>query len=144
VGLAERVPETARARKQSVDGKACDMVGWVLLGALVVYGSCAVATARYVYGVQRAALLAGMSGQVGPAELLERFRAEDQEHTATAALLYGVFWPLTVPAHLAHRAAGFAITSRPPLTAPERQAREALAHDRIQELEQDLGLGPDA
>ena len=119
------------------------MVGWVLLGVLVGYGSCAVATARHVYGVQRAALLARMSGEVGPAELLERFRTEDQEHTATAALLYGLVWPLTVSVHLAHRAAGFAITARPPLTASERQARETATRDRIQELERDLGLGPD-
>ena len=119
------------------------MVGWVLLGALVVYGAGAVATARHVYGVQRAALLAGMSGRVRPAELLERFRAEDQEHAATAALLYGLFWPLTVPVHLVHRAAGFAITARPPLTAPERRARAAVARDRVQELERDLGLDGD-
>jgi hypothetical protein len=121
------------------------MVGWFLLAGLVGYGACTVVAARCAYAVQRAALLSGKNGRP---ESAERFRADDREHAATVALLFGLFWPVTLPSYLAYRGAAFAVTAGPPRTDGERQAEAepSVTRHRIQELEQELGLdatGPD-
>ncbi|MGP4109320.1 hypothetical protein ACTWP5_00160 [Streptomyces sp. 4N509B] len=142
------------------------MNGWSVLLVVVGYQVVALLAARAAYGVQRARVITrearwhervGAGPTVGvplgegplddpavdpaddPADdPVERFEDTDGASVATAAFLFGLAWPVTVPAYGLYWCARFVITANPPLTEVEREQRIAERGRRIRVLEEEL------
>ncbi|WP_410535612.1 hypothetical protein [Streptomyces sp. KL2] len=114
------------------------LVGLLLL--LAAYLSVALLTARVVYGIERARVIALERDWHADEDPVERFRRQGQSATVSTAFLYGMAWPVVVPAYLFYRCATLVITGRPPLTPYERADRAERLDARIRELEESLGL----
>ncbi|MGK5499813.1 hypothetical protein [Streptomyces sp. URMC 125] len=119
----------------------------MLVGPLVVvlgllgYLAAALATARVAYGMERARIIEVERDWHADEDPVERFREQGQSAATVAGFLYGLAWPLVVPAYFFYRCAVLVITLRPPATPYERDRRAERLDARIRELEASLGLG---
>lgn len=104
------------------------------------YFTVALLTARAAYGIQRARMIEQLGEELGALDPDLRFRDTGREPAATAALLYGLAWPLVVPVYLFSRLVMTIVTARPPRSDYERAVRAARSRERIGELEESLGM----
>jgi hypothetical protein len=114
-----------------------------MIGALLWflgYFAVALLTARVAYGVQRAKMIVQEGEEFGAPDPERRFRETGKEPATTAALLYGLAWPLVVPVYLLSRLVMTTVTARPPRTGYERALRAERSRRRIGELERTLGM----
>jgi hypothetical protein len=114
-----------------------------LLAGLLGFALCALITARCAYGVQRARTIARESLQYPGADPVARFEAQSRDATATAALLFGLAWPVTVPCYGVYRGARFLIMAHPRETEYDRVHRARQREARIRRLEDALGMEPE-
>ncbi|GAA2424239.1 hypothetical protein [Streptomyces macrosporus] len=111
-----------------------------LLALLAGYLTAALVTARVGYGIERARIIELERDWHADEDPVERFRRQGQSVAASTAFLYGLAWPIVVPAYFFYRCAALVIMRRPPLTPYERAARAERLDARIRELEESLGL----
>jgi hypothetical protein len=104
------------------------------------YIAVALLTARVAYGVQRARMIEQEGEELGALDPEQRFRETGQEPAMTAAVLYGLAWPLVLPVYLLARAVRTIVTACPRRTGYERTLRAERSRRRIGELERSLGL----
>jgi hypothetical protein len=115
-----------------------DMIGPLLW--FLGYLTLGLLTARGAYGVQRARMIEQEGREFGALDPERRFRETGKEPAMTAALLYGLAWPLVLPVFLLGRLVTTVVTARPPSTGYERSLRAERSRRRIGELEQSLGI----
>ncbi|MGP3966211.1 hypothetical protein [Streptomyces sp. 6N223] len=116
------------------------MLAWYVLSGALGYLAVTLLTARAAYGRQRARIIEGEADWHVDDDPVARFESNDRSSAATSAFLFGLAWPLTLPAAFALRCARYVITSHPPPSGPERARRTEDLHRRIHELEQSLQL----
>lgn len=107
---------------------------------LLGYLTAALVTARVAYGIERTRVIELEHDWHADEDPVERFRQQGQSATALTAFLYGMAWPVVVPAYFFYRCAALVIMERPPLAPCERAARAERLDARIRELEDSLGL----
>jgi hypothetical protein len=114
------------------------MLAWSLLSGVACYLVVALLTARAAYGVQRTRIIEREARWHAHGDPVARFETDDRPSAATGAFLFGLAWPLTMPAYCVYRCAAFVITAHPPPTGPEREHRAEDLQDRIRALEESL------
>ncbi|MDT0341562.1 hypothetical protein [Streptomyces litchfieldiae] len=114
------------------------MLALGLLAGLTGYLLGALLTARVAYGVQRASLIEQEELWHAGQDPVESFEVNDRSSAVTGAFLFGLAWPVTVPASCVRRCATFVITARPPTTRQDRERRAQHLRQRIHALEESL------
>lgn len=118
------------------------MMSWFLLVATAGYLACIPLAARLFYGIQRRQIISLEGGE--HTDPVGYFETHDRPGVTAAAVAAGLLWPLTVPVYAVGRLVVVAVTARPRRSSYERRLRARQVHERILELEEELGIPADA